>query len=53
MAVEYTYDKVNKEVVINEKEAEMVRMIYELYATGDYSLRNISDLLYEKGYRNS
>ena len=48
----FGYTKKDGKLIIDEKEAEMVRMIYELYATGDYSLRNISDLLYEKGYRN-
>lgn len=48
----FGYTKKDGKLIIDEKEAEMVRMIYELYATGDYSLRSISDLLYEKGYRN-
>ena len=48
----FGYTKKDGKLVIDEKEAEMVRMIYDLYATGDYSLRSIADIIYEKGYRN-
>ena len=34
-----------------EAEAEMVRIIFRLYSTGDYSSRKIERILYEKGYR--
>ena len=47
----FGYDKRDCRLVINEAEAEMVRMIFELYATGDYSTRKIERLLWEKGYR--
>ncbi|MBQ4345937.1 MAG: recombinase family protein [Oscillospiraceae bacterium] len=47
----FGYDKIDCRLVINEKEAEMVRTIFELYATGDYSTRRLERLLYEKGYR--
>ena len=30
----------------------MVKLIFELYATGEYSVRRIGDVLYNKGYRN-
>lgn len=48
----FGYKKENGKLVIDEHEAEMVRMIYEMYSTGDYSLRNISDILFEKGFKN-
>lgn len=48
----YGYDKDNGKLVINEKEAEMVRLIFDLYSTGKYSLRSLEKLLYEKGYRS-
>lgn len=48
----YGYDKLNKKLVINEKEAEMVRFIFETFATGDYSLRQMEKILYYKGYRS-
>lgn len=47
----FGYDYVNCKLIINEKEAEMVRMIFELYSTGDYSVRKIENILYDKGYR--
>ena len=48
----FGYVKKDGKLVIDEHEAKMVKMIYELYATGDYSLRNISDIIFEKGFKN-
>ncbi|MCL2187497.1 MAG: recombinase family protein [Defluviitaleaceae bacterium] len=48
----YGYEKSAGKLIINESEAEMVRMVYELYATGDYSTPKIENILCEKGYRN-
>ena len=48
----YGYDKDNGKLVINERESEMVRLIFSLYATGDYSTPKIEKILFEKGYRN-
>lgn len=48
----YGYRKDNKKLVVDEKEAEMVRRIFELYATGNYSLRNLEKILYDDGYRS-
>lgn len=45
------YDKINKEVVINEKEAEMVRLIFELAKEG-YGSRTISKMLTDQGYKS-
>ncbi len=47
----FGYDKNDCRLVVNEPEAEMVRLIFELYSTGDYSVRKIENTLYEKGYR--
>ena len=47
----FGYDKKNCRLVINESEAEMVRLIFEEYATGKYSVRKIEDILFSKGYR--
>ena len=49
----YGYKKDNKRLVIDEEQAPMVAELYELYATDQYSLKKLSDLMYEKGYRNS
>ena len=47
----FGYDKDDCHLVINEAEAEMVRLIFELYATGDYSTRKIERELFDRGYR--
>lgn len=47
----FGYDKKDCRLTINESEAEMVRLIFEEYATGKYSVRKIEDILYNKGYR--
>lgn len=47
----FGYDKNDCKLVINDSEAEMVRLIFETYATGNYSTRKIEDILYNKGYR--
>ena len=48
----FGYDKKDKKLVINEEEAKMVRDLFELYATDQYSMKQIEDLFWEKGYRN-
>ena len=45
------YDKINKTVVINEKEAEMVRFIYEM-AVQNHGSRTIAKMLQDYGYYN-
>ena len=48
----FGYRKNNKKLVIDEEEAEMVKQVFELYATDNYSLRQLEIYLYDKGYRN-
>lgn len=48
----FGYDKINSKLYINEYEANMVRLIFETYATGEYGLKYIEDLLWDRGYRN-
>lgn len=45
------YDKVNKTVVVNEEEAKIVRLIYELYIEG-YGSRTISKELSNRGIKS-
>lgn len=45
------YDKINNEVVVNEKEAEIVRLIFDLYLEGKGS-RTISKELTNRGIRS-
>ena len=48
----FGYIKDGGRLVIDEKEAPMVRELFELYATGEYSMKQIENLFWEKGYRN-
>ncbi len=48
----FGYRKDNKRLVIDEEEAPMVRELFELYATDQYSMKQIETLFWEKGYRN-
>ena len=48
----FGYRKDNKRLVIDEAEAPMVRELFERYATGRYSLKQIENLFWEEGYRN-
>ncbi|MGO5049075.1 recombinase family protein [Dysosmobacter sp. Sow4_B12] len=48
----FGYRKDGGRLVIDEDEAPMVRELFELYATGQYSMKQIEGLFWEKGYRN-
>ena len=48
----FGYMKDSGRLVIDEAEAPMVRELFELYATGEYSMKQIENLFWEKGYRN-
>ncbi len=48
----FGYDKLKKRLVINPDEAPMVVELYELYASGDYSMKQIENIFWAKGYRN-
>ena len=48
----FGYVKDGGRLVIDEDEAPMVRELFELYATGEYSMKQIETLFCEKGYRN-
>jgi len=47
----YGYRKVNKQVVVDESEAKMIRLIYEL-STQNVGTRSIAKQLESMGYRN-
>ena len=48
----FGYVKDDGRLVIDENEAPMVRELFALYATGEYSMKQIETLFWEKGYRN-
>jgi site-specific DNA recombinase len=49
----YLNDKTNKSIKIDKKYAPYVVRAFELYASGAYTLKQITDKLYEEGLRNS
>ncbi|MBE6551003.1 MAG: recombinase family protein [Ruminococcaceae bacterium] len=48
----FGYKKDAKRLVIDESQAKMVRELFRLYATGEYSMKQLETLFYEQGYRN-
>ncbi len=48
----FGYTKADGRLVIDETEATMVRELFELYATGEYSMKQIEKIFWDKGYRN-
>ena len=48
----FGYYKDKGRLVIDETEAPMVRQLFELYATGEYSMKQIENIFWEQGYRN-
>ncbi len=48
----FGYRKDNKRLVIDEEQAVMVRELFTLYATDNYSMKQIETIFWDKGYRN-
>lgn len=48
----FGYNKDDKRLVIDESQAPMVRDLFRLYATGEYSMKQLEVLFYNQGYRN-
>ena len=48
----FGYQKDNRRLIIDEDEAPMVRELFELYATDKYSMKQIEEIFWNKGYRN-
>ena len=44
--------KAGGRLVIDEAEAQMVRELFELYATDAYSMKQIEEIFWQRGYRN-
>jgi DNA invertase Pin-like site-specific DNA recombinase len=49
----YGYNKKNCVLTINEEQAEVVRLIFDLYANQKLGVRKISQILYDKGITSS
>ena len=48
----FGYTKDGGRLVIDEEQAVMVRELFELYATDQYSMKQIENIFWERGYRN-
>ena len=48
----FGYVKDGGHLVIDEGEAQMIRELFSLYATGSYSMKQLETYFWEKGYRN-
>ena len=48
----FGYRKEDRRLVIDEGQAPMVQELFELYATDQYSMKQIETIFWEKGYRN-
>ena len=48
----FGYVKDGGRLVVDETEAPMVQELFRLYATNNYSMKQIETLFWEKGYRN-
>ena len=48
----FGYKKEGKRLVIDEAQALMVRDLFRLYATGEYSMKQLEVMFYNQGYRN-
>ena len=48
----FGYTKDDGRLIIDETQAEMVRELFELYATGEYSMKQIETIFWQRGYRN-
>lgn len=48
----FGYKKDKGRLVIDEEQAQMVRELFEMYSTGEYSMKQLEKIFWEKGYRN-
>lgn len=48
----FGYKKDGKRLIIDDNQSDMVKELFEMYATNEYSMKQIEDIFWEKGYRN-
>lgn len=48
----FGYRKDKGRLIVDEAEAPMVRELFQLYATGEYSMKQLETLFWSRGYRN-
>lgn len=49
----FGYTKKDGKLIIDEEQAEFIRELFEMYATGRFSMKQMEKHFYEKGIRNS
>lgn len=49
----FGYNKDCGKLVIDEEQAVMVKELFELYASGEYSMKQLEKYFWDKGYRNN
>lgn len=49
----FGYKKDGKKLVIDDEQAVMIRELFELYSTDQYSMKQIEKIFWDKGYRNN
>jgi hypothetical protein len=47
----YLNNKADKTIILDENAAKYIRRIFELYAIGGYSLKDVMEIIYEEGLR--
>ena len=48
----FGYKKDDKRLIVDETQAPMVRDLFRLYSTGQYSMKQLEKRFYDEGYRN-
>ncbi len=48
----YLNDKSTKTIIVNDRIAKYINRLFELYATGGYTMKQLADKFYEEGLRN-
>lgn len=48
----YVNDKINKKILLDKERFRYIKRAFELYATGSHSLKEVSDILYNEGFRS-
>ncbi len=48
----YLNDKINKTIIIDKERDKYIRKAFELYASGNYGLNQITDILFNEGFRS-
>lgn len=49
--IDHSEGRVIRTIIVDPERAPMVKLAFELYATGDYSLDDLADELYDRGLR--